>query len=130
MAVLGLLGLAIYALVIPVVLFKRLLRESRDEAEERFDPDFMESHGWLVRHRYRHLLRCGGNVRLLLTIDRCSLREYLAGPAVQALEVVVCKYSCHCVFLSRLPLAGGCFEYVSSAGISAVLLQGGSDMRK
>ena len=29
MAVLGLLGLAIYALVIPVVLFKRLLRESR-----------------------------------------------------------------------------------------------------
>ena len=61
MAMLGLLGLAIiYALVIPVVLFKRLLRESRDEAEERFDPDFMESHGWLVRHHYRHLFGCGG----------------------------------------------------------------------
>ena len=49
MSTLGALGLMVYALVVPGVLFQRLLRESRDEAEERFDPDFMESHGWLVR---------------------------------------------------------------------------------
>ena len=49
MSLLGTLGLTVYALVIPGVLFKRLLRESRDEADERFDPDFLESHGWLVR---------------------------------------------------------------------------------
>ena len=44
----GAFGFLIYAVTIPLMLFKRLLRESKDEAEERFDPDFMESHGWLV----------------------------------------------------------------------------------
>lgn len=49
MAFLGLLGLFIYAVAIPAALFWRLKKESQDEAEQRFDPDFMESHGWLVR---------------------------------------------------------------------------------
>ena len=49
MAFLGLLGLFTYAGAIPAHLFRRLKKESQDEAEQRFDPDFMESHGWLVR---------------------------------------------------------------------------------
>ena len=49
MAFLGLLGLFVYAVAIPAALFRRLKKESQDEAEYRFDPDFMESHGWLVR---------------------------------------------------------------------------------
>ena len=49
MAFLGLLGLFTYGVAIPVHLFRRLKKESQDEGDQRFDPDFMESHGWLVR---------------------------------------------------------------------------------
>ena len=49
MAFLGSLGLVFYGVAIPALLFRRLKKESQDEAEQRFDPDFMESHGWLVR---------------------------------------------------------------------------------
>ena len=49
MATAGLIGLLAYGVWIPAALFRRLKKESQDEAEERFDPDFMESHGWLVR---------------------------------------------------------------------------------
>ena len=49
MATAGLIGLLAYGVWIPAHLFRRLKKESQDEAEQRFDPDFMESHGWLVR---------------------------------------------------------------------------------
>ena len=45
----GTFGLFVYGVWIPAYLFQRLKKESQDEAEQRFDPDFMESHGWLVR---------------------------------------------------------------------------------
>ena len=49
MATVGTVGLCVYGVWIPAHLFRRLKKESQDEAEQRFDPDFMESHGWLVR---------------------------------------------------------------------------------
>ena len=49
MAFLGVVGLLFYGMVIPAVLFRQLKKESQDEGDQRFDPDFMESHGWLVR---------------------------------------------------------------------------------
>ena len=48
MAAAGMFGLLVYGVWIPAALFRRLEKESQDEGEQRFDPDFMESHGWLV----------------------------------------------------------------------------------
>ena len=49
MAFLGIVGLCFYGVAIPAVLFRQLKKESQDEGEQRFDPEFMKSHGWLVR---------------------------------------------------------------------------------
>ena len=48
MAVMGCVLLSIYAVIIPVYLFRRLLHESRDATDERWDDEFLESHGWLL----------------------------------------------------------------------------------
>ena len=55
MAFLGIVGLFFYGVAIPALLFRRLKKESQDDAEERFDNEFMESHGWLVRFRRPHI---------------------------------------------------------------------------
>ncbi len=44
------LGILIYGIAIPAHLFVRLKKESQDEGDQRFDPEFMEAHGWMVRH--------------------------------------------------------------------------------
>ena len=48
MATAGVVGIVVYAVAIPAVLFMRLRTESKDEGDDKFDADFMESHGWLV----------------------------------------------------------------------------------
>ena len=39
----------IYGVFVPTHLYQRLRKESQDQGEQRFDPEFMKSHGWLVR---------------------------------------------------------------------------------
>ena len=83
MAFLGSLGLVFYGVAIPALLFRRLKKESQDEAEQRFDPDFMESHGWLVRSPRPR-------TSLLSPTDRLSIQVgCLAGAALQARALVV-----------------------------------------
>ena len=68
---------------IPVHLFRRLKKESQDEGDQRFDPDFMESHGWLVRSPLPR-------TSLLSPTDRLSIQVgCLAGAALQAGALVV-----------------------------------------
>ncbi len=69
-AIAGSLGLLIYGVAIPVLLFRRLKKESQDEGDQRFDPDFMESHGWLVRSQR-------GVSLLGLIVQNCSLSQVL-----------------------------------------------------
>ena len=77
MAFLGLLGLVIYGVAIPVHLFRRLKKESQDEAEQRFDPDFMESHGWLVR--YARVSVTASHIQMLNLSRRCCATSRSAG---------------------------------------------------
>ena len=92
MAATGVVGMMVYAAAIPVVLFKRLHRESQDEGNERFDQDFMESHGWLVL-RYKPSRWCKPTSnRPLLVSARSSLTQ------------IVCHYR---VRVSALCIQGG-----------------------
>ena len=49
MLAVGMTLLIVYVLLIPGFLLHRLWRESNDEADERWDAEFLEAHGWLVR---------------------------------------------------------------------------------
>ena len=73
MATVGTVGLCVYGVWTPAHLFRRLKKESQDEAEERFDPDFMESHGWLVL-----------DVSLPSLIVPSLIQSAFAGAALQA----------------------------------------------
>ena len=53
----GLLGVLIYGVFVPTHLYQRLKKASQDEGEQRFDPEFMKSHGWLVRQLRQWLAR-------------------------------------------------------------------------
>lgn len=49
MATLGVLGMLLYAGVIPAFLYMRLKKESqRTEDEDDWKPEFLQAHGWLV----------------------------------------------------------------------------------
>ena len=83
MAFLGIVGLFFYGVAIPALLFQRLKKESQDEGGQRFDPDFMESHGWLVRSPRPR-------ISLLSPTDRLSIQVgCLTGAALQAGALVV-----------------------------------------